>query len=193
MLPALPRTNPSRRRRILVVAVAAALAVLGGGAKLFFSRGAIPAAAWIEFAPPGDRCRVLLPGAPTTERAAGHAAGLGSGRKFSVLREAEDVGFFLCTLETVPEGLSGAFARVYAAERDHMLQKAGGRLTTECELTLDGCPGKEFEAQLVGRQTLLARVYLGRGRLYILVAGGPHVRSDTGDAARFFNSFHIEP
>jgi hypothetical protein len=185
---------PARRPlpwRIIAAAVAVLLVVLGTGLWFFLARDR---AEWTTFAPPGERCRVLMPGLPDRKPARTNASGLAGGRKFSVVRAADDVGYCLCTLDAAAGGLPrNAIVEVYQAERDHMLKASKAQLTSESDLTLGGRFGKEFQARLADGKNLVVRFYFGSDRVYVLLAGGPKVRSDSGDAARFFGSFHIEP
>ncbi len=157
-------------------------------------KGSIADADWKEFAPEGEHCHILMPGVPKPAAAAAHASSLRAGHKYAVVSEADDVGFCLCALETAPEGITpAAFGDAYQVERDYLLRSVKGERTAESDLMLDGHPGKEFLVRLTGGRGLIVRVYLGRERVYFLLAGGPRVQSDAGDAAKFFDSFHIDP
>jgi len=192
-----PRLSPLRRAQRyflpgMVLGVMAALSV--GGWVMLQRQLETPESAWREFAPPDGGCRLKMPGNPEAKPAAAHGSSLVNVHKYTVLRELEDKGFFLTIAERPADAKpKPRFDDIYMAERDYMLRAAKAALKEEADVSSEGCTGREFQGKVVGGGTLIGRIYLAGDRVYILLAGGPRLEPGKGDAARFFDSFRIDP
>jgi hypothetical protein len=162
----------------------------------------IPEAEWIEFAPPGGGCRVLLPGEPETVEDSEHD------RAYRVVREVQTRGWtgiptgeikkgFFLQWRDRPAG-GDSLASLYASQRDEVIARIRGRLVSEQDLARPGLAGKEFviapsqeeEGLMIGRFYLVRQP--GQDRTYLLLAAGPRLQPGQGDAARFLDSFQLK-
>ncbi|MBY0525056.1 MAG: hypothetical protein K2R98_16745 [Gemmataceae bacterium] len=161
-----------------------------------YTHAEIPASAWQEFAPPAGGCQVVMPGSPRDRQAVAHAPGFGDAKKFSVVRDRDDVAFLLSYSER-PSRASPRreFAELYAAERDHVLSSVKGRMTHESDRPVNKHAGKEFQVELDTGGMLIGRVILVQGtssdRLYVLVVAGASVRAGEYPAMKYLDSFEI--
>jgi hypothetical protein len=153
----------------------------------------LPASVWEEFAPPGSRCRILMPGIP--EARDGDPDGTGRrARIYLVTRAKQNVAFWLTYWDQPTSG--DTLTKAFAAVRNHLLKKLKGETTSEADVKLDGHPGKELYVEREDGEASIARIYVVKGattdRVYFLLAGGERIRQGRGNAARFFDSFHID-
>ena len=163
----------------------------------------IPEHEWETFTLKDDRCQISMPGSPESVPVM-PGRGASETKKFSVGR-MNDRGMFGPLLGRVEAGFSLAvslneptatFEQLYAAERDSVVRRVNGTLLSEEPITLNGIPGREFQVKFANGM-VIARFYRlqaqPNSRSYLVVAGGTHLRPGAGDAARFLDSFKIEP
>jgi len=156
----------------------------------------IPASAWVEFAPPGGRCQVLMPGAPVASDPVLLGEGTVSAQKYTV--ERKNTAAFTLTWADRRAEVSGklSFNDIYGEISRYLLDTTSGWIQDETDIIVNGQPGKELRILPSEGGTLIARVFLVRGaphdRVYVLLVAGPRLQPGQGDAARFLDSFKIE-
>jgi hypothetical protein len=192
--------RPSRQ---LLYVAAGVLLVVVAIAAFWFGRGFwsldIPESEWLEFAPPGAGCRVLLPGQPRETRS---ESGALTSYKYSVEREITKRGYTgvpvgalmkAFTLEwTDRSTVQAAFDRVYASARDSIIRECGGTLISERDVKLGPNTGKEFVIEPNVEGIVIGRFFLIDDRSYVLLAFGAQLTPGAGDAARFLESFQLK-
>jgi hypothetical protein len=152
----------------------------------------IPDAEWRDFAPAGGRFSARFPGTP----APAPLVGPGSVTKYMLQRPHENKVFVVLYSDAPdapdPQGTLQLAANL---ERDNLVRATRGAPVVDKAITLGAYPGREFQIR-TGREFFISRLFFVRagkgGRLYQLMIGGPGIKPDAGDAARFFNSFKIE-
>lgn len=189
----------------LLLAAAALLAIGIFEGIRFFRRPAASAptiadADWQLFRPPNGACAVLMPGAPTCSTEETETTTI---NQYVVERAGGDLVFMLSFWDVSPAALQPEFLDdVTAAEcgnRSRILQEkelnpevAGTR-----RIALAAYEGREFQIRYTGSRLLITRHYLARvgpgARLYAVMIAGPSIQPDQGMAARFLESFTIDP
>jgi hypothetical protein len=165
--------------------------------KGWWGRG-IPRSAWTQFAPPDGRWQILLPGTPEVAPAAVHGDGVVTGHRYLVRRDDEIAAFFAIVSDRDAK-VTGkqSFDQLYGPVREYILGFKDGEVIWETDVMHGSHAGRELQVQLTDGGILIARVFLVRGqphdRLYILVAVGAWLEPGKGDAAKFFDSFKIDP
>jgi hypothetical protein len=149
---------------------------------------------WREFSPPGGAFRVLLPGVPLEQpeeedtpqgpargkRFLAHSGG--SGSRFQ--------GYSVAYVDYPEEYVKAhSPAEVFRSQRDALVPSEG-RLVREGARTLSGFPGKELHVETGDGGTILCRMYLVKGRLFLVVA---KYRKDNRppEVDAFFDSFAL--
>jgi hypothetical protein len=162
----------------------------------------IPAAQWTVFAPPDSGCAVLTPGTPVAKP--WNVPGL-DGRQYLVELPGQDTVFILGYFDR-PQGAVGPddLVRMAKAGRDGMLKTGHGTVAYESAGPLllptnagpRSVPGHECHVQLPqSKGMVIQRIYAvdrpTATRVYLVTAGGPDIKPDSGDGARFLNSFSV--
>ncbi len=195
--PAAPAAAPGRKRIPLstgiavTVAVACALGVFL--AQRPAVRGEIPEAEWKAVEVPG-LLRAKLPGEPRT------AKSLLPGTKLTMVMSTAAPDKESVYAVGVSEGvlpveqfggkvdpLVDQFAEMIVED----VKEAGGKEEKRTKLgTARTGPGREIVLRLPEKQgKMMYRVYLIRGRVYLLMAGGPDLDADHPNVTRLFRSF----
>lgn len=144
---------------------------------------------WIVFSPKDGGYSIKLPGKPTA-------------RPLPV--DTEEVRTVSTLYELTREefkyvvGYMNYPLSVEAANRDKFLSRAaesaitsaGGTVTGNTAISLDGSPGREVTGEVKGF-SYRCRVYLVGERLYLLIIWLPPNKTDSENAAKFFESFKI--
>jgi HEAT repeat protein len=162
---------------------------------LFGGGSSIPDADWQEFAPPGEKFRVLLPGTSKKEvKTVGtttlevHIVDRDRGRvSFSVLfGHLSDADLHNISWE----------GRFQMSMKGMLGAEPDSKLISEKALTLDGNPGREFVIEVGKKGTALSRIYgirQGRRNLFLTVgAAGPGFGPETPAVVKFFDSLRLE-
>jgi hypothetical protein len=89
-----------------------------------------------------------------------------------------------------------SFEQHYQQARDQAVRSlAGGRVSAENNVTVDGISGKEYQVTGLNNQMIVRRMFLvnrpGRNSIYFFQVSGTSVTPGAGDTARFFNSIHL--
>jgi hypothetical protein len=146
---------------------------------------------WQVLRPPQGGCSVLMPGSP-------RVLDIPAGTKYWAILKDEHYEFALvCGKPALRLGDDDA-QKLLAIDRDRVLRTVdASRVTREESISFNGFPGREVEIQGPRQMRCLIRVYLidqgSTKRLYELLVGGFGLRPDSGVAARFFDSFHLDP
>lgn len=206
------RDKPRRKKRpirkssssglvigLVVGGVVLFLLVLGiGGAVLWvvLRVKTIPESAWQTFSPKDGDCTVSMPGMPTTQPL--NILGV-QVTQYQVERKKEKVifviGIYDLPLQFVPPNLLDDM--VNGMRTGAMISMdGGGTVTSDSNITLGNIPGREFQIKPTKNPGLLiGRAYLAkvgtRHRAYLLMAGGDNMKTNSSDAARFFDSFKL--
>lgn len=174
------------------------LLVLGGGGGLlwyFLRHKGIAEADWQTFAPTGRDCSVLMPGQPQPQTI--HMLGIDV-TQYTVLRKNGSEAFAVAFYD-IPQNLlrPSLLEEMAKGSRDGAMNNmGGGKATNETPISLGNVPGREYQIKpVIGRGTLIGRIYLAKigkiHRAYLLMVGGDSIQPNTGDAARFLESFQI--
>lgn len=206
------RERPSRRRRpirkkssagLIIGLVAGGVVLLlvvvgiGGGLLWYFLHNrTIPQAEWQSFSPANSGCTVLMPGTPVPQTL--NILGI-TAKTYQLERNKGKAIFGICVFEIQPQFLRPSLLEDVATHsRAGALARMDpdSRVTSETTIALGNIPGREYQIKPPGRGTLIARIYLakfGNGhRVFLVMAGGDYIRPNTGDAARFFDSFKLD-
>jgi hypothetical protein len=172
-------------KKAAVILVAILLLTIG-------SRQAKPMSAqsdWIVFSPKGGGFSIMLPGEPKRRE---FPHGTSKGQTLSPLYELTHEDFkYVVSYMNYPISVEGA-------ERDKLLSmgaeagitSAGGEVVSNTPISLDGYPGREVKGEMKGF-SYRSRVYLVGQRLYLLIVWLPSNKTDSENAAKFFNSFKL--
>ena len=170
-----------------VTLLIAAILLLTGGSQQTKPKSA--ESDWIVFSPKDGGYSVKLPGEPTV-RLLPHVTE--EGRTISTLYELtrEDITYVV--------GYMNHPISVEAANRDKFLSmaaesgitSAGGTVIGNTAISLDGSPGREVTGEIKGF-SYRSRVYLVGKRLYLLIVSLPSNKTNSENAAKFFESFKI--
>jgi HEAT repeat protein len=193
----IPPARAGKGRLILWSLVAGGVAVLalgGVGLWLLTREATIPDAEWKEFPVKGQHFRVLLPGTPKPALSQGK---LTAGSLYGVERENGKVAFLVgyapipaFDLQRVPWE-----QRFKAALQGTLANQPGSKVRTEKAVSLDGHPGKEYEAEVPQKGTLVIRFYgvndEDEAQFYTLMVGSPAYSAASADVRKFFDSFRL--
>jgi hypothetical protein len=149
----------------------------------------IAASDWKSFAPSGGQCQVLLPGTPVEKPVPGQP----TVHKYTLDRPAENLVFMVAWYDLgtgpLPPNL---LTTMYTAERDSA--KTQGTLVSDTPTNLGGWQAREFQVRS-GAELIIGRLCVAQvgttNRGYLLILGGLGLTPNTGDAAKFFNSFSV--
>ncbi len=198
------KRKPSRKKSsagLIIGLVAGGLLLLllvvgvGGGLLWYFARNrGIPQSEWQTFSPEGSGCSVLMPGVPVPKTM---SIGGFSVKHYHVAREKDnkafEVSFFDIPAPALPPNIMDAMVK---GARDNVVAASNGTVSSETSITLGNLPGREFQLKLPKGESYIARLYLVKvgnaHRVYQIGAGGSNIQLNTGDGARFFDSFKIE-
>ena len=141
---------------------------------------------WIVFAPKDGGYSVKLPWKPTALSLPHDTA---EGRILYELIH-EDLKYVV--------GYMNQPISVETADRDKFLSTAaesgitssGGKVLRNTSISLNGFPGREVTGEMEGF-SYRSRVYLVRQRLYLLIVWQLPNKTDSENAAKFFDSFQI--
>jgi hypothetical protein len=207
----LRKKRPKRKKSSagLIIGLVAGGAVLlllvlgaGGGVLWYFLRNkTIPQSEWQTFSPPNSGCTILMPGAPTEQTL--NILGI-TAKTYQVERKKEDAYFAVTIFDISPFLLRPSLlADVAKSSRDGAKARMdaiepGSKVTSESDISLGNLPGREYQITPppTKRGTFITRLYLAKigntHRIFLLMAGGSIIQPNTGDAARFFDSFKID-
>jgi len=212
------REKPRRKRRpirkqsstgliigLIAGGVVLFLLVLGGGGGLlwyFLLRNkTIPQSEWQSFSPPNSGCTLLMPGTPVPQTL--NILGI-TANTYQVERKKEDEFFAVTTFDIPPlflranilDDIANSSRDGAKARMDGM--EPGSKVTSETTISLGNLPGREYQIKPppAKRGMFITRLYLAKigntHRLFLVMAGGSYIQPNTGDAARFFDSFKID-
>lgn len=191
-----PAVAPGRKRFPLSTGIALTVAAaVGLGVFLAMRpavRGEIPESAWKAVEVPG-RFRALLPGKAQPEKSQLPGTNL-TLILYSAAPDKESVYAAGFSEQVIPVAeLGGKVDQVVDQLADVLVddvKQAGGREARRAKLGDKARPGREVVLKLPGKQgTMAYRVYLVRGRVYVLMAGGPDLDADHPNVTRLFRSF----
>lgn len=191
---------------LVVGGVLLLLLVLGGGGGLIWyllhrSKG-IPQSEWQAFSPPNSGCTILLPGTPVEQSL--NILGI-MAKTYQVDRKKEDSFFAVTIFDVSPQFLRPSLLEDVAnSSRDGAKSrmdgiKPGSKVTSESAISLGNLPGREYQIKPPpsDRGTFITRLYLAKigntHRIFLVMAGGSNIEPNSGDAARFFDSFKLDP
>ena len=200
-----PERRPIRKESpaSLLVSLAAGcglllLLVLGAAGALvwfFVWPKTIPTAEWQSFSPAGSGCSVLMPGTPFAQSL--NLNGIVA-KNYQNERKRENVVFSLIIYDLPPIPIQPSILEQLAtASRQHQLiqMEPGSTLASESSISLGNIPGRECQIKHPTQGMFVERMYLAKigdtHRVYVVRAGGYHVKPNAGDAARFFDSFQL--
>jgi len=148
---------------------------------------------WRPFSSEAGGFSVLAPGTPKEEKKMLDSPyGTSEVHTFS-FEPGGAVAFGVSYVELHPprlaQGLEVILGDVVAA----MANRSGDRVISEVRIVLEGHPGRQFMVQRQQGDTIRARVYVIRERLYMLVVNAAPERDSSDDAVRFLNSFKLQP
>jgi outer membrane lipoprotein-sorting protein len=147
---------------------------------------------WTEFVSNEGRFSVLLPAKPTTHTLT-FETGQGQVVHHGFIASG---GGIMCVLDyaDLPKTatLPGSEKAIFDQARDSLLKEAQVSLASETTIALEGHPGREMSAHLLGSE-IKARFYLVNGRLYQLVITQFRLSLDkpVDSIDKFFGSFKI--
>jgi hypothetical protein len=101
------------------------------------------------------------------------------------------LSFGVAYLDIHPSRLAEGVDAILSDAVGAMASGAEKTLLDDKEISLGGHPGREFGIRTQKGQTTRARVYVMRGRLYILVVNGAPGKDLSDEAPRFLNSFKL--
>jgi len=207
----LRKKRPKRKKSSagLIVGLVAGGAVLlllvmgaGGGVLWYLLRNkTIPQSEWQTFSPPNSGCTVLMPGTATEQTL--NILGI-TAKTYQVERKKEDAYFAVTIFDISPLLLRPSLLEdVAKSSRDGAKSRMdaiepGSKVTSESAISLGNLPGREYQITPppTKRGTFITRLYLAKigntHRIFLLMAGGSIIQPNTGDAARFFDSFKID-
>jgi hypothetical protein len=198
--------SPDRKKSStgLIIGLAAGCTVLmllvlgaGGGVLWYFLRTkTIPASAWQSFSPPNSGCTILMPGKPFTQSL--NLMGIVA-KNYQVERKQENAVFSVLIFDLPPPFHQPNILEALAnsARNGSMAQiEPGSEVTNETPISLGNIPGREYQIKTPTRGMFIERIYLAKigntHRVYVVRTGGYYIQPNTGDAARFFDSFQLD-
>jgi WD40 repeat protein len=181
----------------------ASLVLTGGGYLLLFGAlgvsvwqwmNTIDPADWRDFAPPGGRFHISVPGTPELQPASMRNLPAGS-QVYTLELRRQDVAFSI-SYGDVPlnewngQPLQMRFDNALAGMQANM---PGSQLVSQKRIAVDNHPGREYHLTVPLKGIVVARVYFVRNRLFVLVVAGSRLRADSEDVSKFLDSFHPDP
>jgi hypothetical protein len=164
-----------------VLGLAIVLSGLGSG---------IADAEWQEFAPPGARCSLWMPGTPVgRDQTVPTPAGNVRAHMYIVERRQNDAAFMLVYSDYPPAALKADVSQLFDGAQKGAAANAKGTVARQKPIDLEGIPGREVEISIPGKGNMLVRYYLSGKRLYQVAAAGP--RASARDVEKLFASFKI--
>jgi hypothetical protein len=194
-----PRYRPRARSHTglvvgLIAGGAGLLVVLGVVlAVVLVNKSSIPEGDWKEFSPPGGGYSILMPGHPSLNNMALQGA---PGSKYLLLRDGGRWAFTVAHID-IPPALdnAGTLDMMANGEKQVIIQATRGKVIGQRNITLGQHPGREFQVEAADGGVLIERLYVVRQptgtRLYLVAVGGPGIRPETGDGAKFLGSFRL--
>ncbi|HEY7155221.1 MAG TPA: hypothetical protein VH575_14765 [Gemmataceae bacterium] len=155
----------------------------------------IPEAEWQTFTPPNSSCTILMPGRPVFGSRTTNGVTV---NVYEIERDGGKMAFAVAVMDLATNALPpNALEMLTNPQREQMTRRMNGNVTSETAVTLGNIPGHEFHVTpSQHRGMLIERIYLakigGLHRCYALLAAGDYIAPNTGDAARFFDSFKID-
>jgi phage FluMu protein Com len=198
----LPRRDDYTPRGSPLLMVAAALAALllvaglGVGGyylvRLMTSVTRVDESLWREFTPPGANCKVLMPGNPTTQSQ--NPPGLDGPLTMHAVELKRPNSAFLVGHARIALAEMGRMSlnQRFEGARQGMLSNArGASLNSQRDITLAGCPGREYVLKVKQHGQMIVRLYIDGRDLYMLLAGGDDFTPDNPDVCKFLDSFTL--
>ena len=185
------------------VRVLASLVLTGGGYLLVFVAlgvsvwqwmNTIDPADWRDFAPPGGRFHVSMPGTPTIQLAAMRNLPPGS-QVYTLELSRQDIAFSI-SYGDVPlnewnaQPLQMRFDNALAGMQANM---PGSQLVSQKRIAVDNNPGREYHLTVPLKGIVVARVYFVRNRMFVLVIAGSRLQPDSEAVTKFLDSFRPDP
>ena len=144
---------------------------------------------WIVFSPKNGGFSVKLPSKPT-ERSLPQSTE--PGQISSPLYELASEGLnYVITYKDHPFSEDSQTDEFLKRAADAGITGAGGKVTSNKPISLDGYPGREVKGDNAGF-LYQSRVYLVKQRLYLLIVWLPADQTSSENAAKFFESFKLE-
>ena len=192
------RESLSTGRRVAVAGMAAGccfLLLAGAFGYRLLHPNTVPSEAWRQFAPPGQGCRLLMPGVP--QQSLQQVANVLNTVVHTVMVNEPEKTFSLSigTVERNPM-VQGDRDLLEACRRDLEREVLGYRYgKSEVVVLKSGEVGVQVEMTLTGyiarghRGTQISRLFLSGDQLYVLSVSGEDVDTDDPDVKKFFGSF----
>jgi hypothetical protein len=186
--------RPKSHLGLILSLVIGGLLLLGVvvGAVVFLAMrvGSITEGDWKEFAPPGGRFSILMPGTPVQSSVPG-------GTKYLIQRWDKNMSFAVVSFDLgagfLPPDVMQAMSN---AERDNLKTFMDATVVSEKDVNLGGLSCHEVQMRASGDVVAIMRFYMvkqeNNSRVYQLLAAGPRFQADSGLAAKFFDSFKPE-
>ena len=150
------------------------------------------AQAFREFAPPGGKFRVEMPGFPREE-----TREVKTGKLKLYISDVNQGSYSVqwIDLPSARDEDAATQKRHLAQARDKGIENVSGKLIKDEEIKLDGkYPGSDFTADVPSvNGQMHCRLYLVDGRLYQLIVVGRKAFVEGSGPVRFFESFRLQP
>ncbi len=186
-----------------IARVLVSLVLTGGGYVLLFAAlgvsvwqwmNTIDPAEWRDFAPPGGRFHVSMPGTPELQPATMRNLPAGT-QVYSLELSRQDVAFSISYAD-VP--LNEWNAQPLQMRFDNALaglqaKLPGSQVVSQQRIAVDHHPGREYHLTVPFKGILVARVYFVRNRLFVLIVAGSRIQPDSEVVSKFLDSFHPDP
>jgi hypothetical protein len=183
----------SEHRFLLALAPLGVLVILLGGVLLFFP-SSIDSAEWKEVAPPEIGFQALMPGTPRLQQNTQETpTGKVELHKFTVEPKGKKELFMIVSTR-FPEDLGrklGGREKLLELGRKDLLSASQGRLKSERQIVLNGCPGLELEVLPPKGAVIKARIYATKSQVYQVSVHVPEIRLPSEDVQKFFDSFKL--
>jgi hypothetical protein len=153
-----------------------------------------PALHWQEFSSKEGGFSILMPGEPEQERLK-QSTLTGDVDYVVFMVERGDSGYMVSFGDMSPQTIAQADTNMaLEGAVQGAVNSTNSTLVSKQDITLDGYPGKEFEAQAMisGIEVIFkARIYLVQNRLYQILVVGPKDSLSVADIDKFLYSFKL--
>ncbi len=175
----------------LVIGGLLLLGVLVGAVVFLVLRGgSIAEGDWKDFAPPGGRFSIVMPGTPVPSTVPG-------GTKYLVQRMDKNMAFAVVYFDLGADILPpGVMQEMSNAERDQLKTVMKATVLSEKDINLGDLSCHEVQMRAGSGEIAIMRFYTvkqgANTRVYQLLAAGSRFQADSGPAGKFFDSFKPE-
>ena len=145
---------------------------------------------WIVFSPKNGGFSVKLPSKPT-ERSLSQNTEPGQTSSPPLYQLASEGLTYVITYRDDPFYKDAQTSEFLETVAEAGITRAGGKVTSNEPISLDGYPGREVKGEMAGF-FYQSRVYLIKQRLYVLIVWLPAAQTGSENAAKFFKSFQVE-